>query len=54
MVNKMGAWEKPIDSGEITDSNTHFDVIAIGGGPVVLPLSHITHSFKVLQLEKET
>ena len=29
----MGAWEKPIDSGEIPDSDTHFDVIVVGGGP---------------------
>ena len=29
----MGAWEKPIDSGKIPDSDTHFDVIVVGGGP---------------------
>ena len=29
----MSVWEKPIDSGVIPDSDTHFDVIVVGGGP---------------------
>ena len=29
----MDEWQKPIDSGKIPDSNSHFDVIVVGGGP---------------------
>ena len=29
----MDEWKKPIDSGKIPESEAHFDVIVVGGGP---------------------
>ena len=51
----MDEWQKPIDSGENPDSNTHFDVIVVGGGPggSAAAAYNALNGCKVLLIEKE-
>ena len=51
----MDEWQKPIDSGEIPDSNSHFDVIVVGGGPggSAAAAYNALNGCKVLLIEKE-
>ena len=51
----MNDWENPIDSGAIPESESHFDVIVVGGGPAgsAAAAYNALNGCKVLLIEKE-
>ena len=50
----MEQWEQPIDTGEVPDDGSNFDVIVVGGGPggAAAASYHAMNGCRVLMLEK--
>ena len=51
----MEAWEQPIDTGEVPEDGSHFDVIVVGGGPggSAAAAYNALNGSKVLLIEKD-
>lgn len=54
-VQRMEEWERPIETGQLPESGSHFDVIVVGGGPAgsAAAAYNAINGCKVLLIEKE-